>query len=457
MTLGEAVSREFLPLRSLYAMAGEIAATPPPSETEGSGTSEEGEDGTFRIGTYNILTGQGGGIQSALRAVEAMGIDVGIFQETKLTGGIHPRKGHGYSVFATDAPSKWCGGIALFWRDCLGCAVEEHREWGPNVLSFHLVTGRGRYYCIGAYCPPSDVDNNTVCDIQRAWERCPKGYLPLLMGDLNANIERPLSERDVAVAEQAAAMDVVDMSRQFRQRRRQWVRGRWTWRRKRRTRWISSHPDYILAREATRRRFTNCALRLSNHHDSDHRATVATINGGNSKWLKRYRKRRSRFPLRLPRMGPHTKMDAGFKVLKEKVIVPGPREYKSNDWISKGTWALVDRRAGLRREGKLNQSRARRIGREIKASLQADRVARAARVAEEVCELLAEGNLKEAWRCLRGWYRTAEDRPPTPCYQTLEKQTRERVELYARREAKGEAIPINVDPADVKDDTPSDG
>ena len=82
---------------------------------------------------------------------------------------------------------------------------------------------------------------------------------------------------------------------------------------------------------------------------------------------------------------------------------------------------------------------------------------REAKVAEEVCKLLAEGNLKEAWQCLRVRYRTVEDRPPTPYYQTLEKQTCERVELYARREAKGEAIPINVDPADVKDDTPSDG
>ena len=108
-------------------MAGEIEATPPPSETEGSGTSEEGEDGTFRIGTYNILTGQGGGIQSALRAVEAMGIDVGVFQETKLTGGIHPRKGHGYSVFATDAPSKWCRGVALFWLDCMDA------PWGSTA------------------------------------------------------------------------------------------------------------------------------------------------------------------------------------------------------------------------------------------------------------------------------------------------------------------------------------
>ena len=68
---------------------------------------------------------------------------------------------------------------------------------------------------------------------------------------------------------------------------------------------------------------------------------------GDSKWLKRYRKRRSRFPIRLPRMGPHTKMDAGFQVLNETVIVPGPREYQSNDLISKGTWMLLDQCAGL--------------------------------------------------------------------------------------------------------------
>ena len=71
----------------------------------------------------------------------------------------------------------------------------------------------------------------------------------MLLGDLNADLETPRSERDVAVAEQAAAMDVTDMSRCFRQRSRKWVRGRWTWRQRRRGRWVSSHPDYIMVRE----------------------------------------------------------------------------------------------------------------------------------------------------------------------------------------------------------------
>ena len=156
----------------------------------------------------------------ALRAMEKLGVDVGVFQETKITGGIYPRTGFGYSVLAMDAPSRWCGGVALFWRDCMRCAVEEQRVWGPNVVTCQLVTGRGRFYCIGAYCPPSDVENKTLRDIQRTWVKCPKGSQPILLGDLNANIQLPQSERDIAIAEQAALMDVSDMSRNFRQRRR---------------------------------------------------------------------------------------------------------------------------------------------------------------------------------------------------------------------------------------------
>ena len=77
-------------------------AIPPPSQPEGSGT--------FRMATFNIRTGRGGGIMSALRAMEDLRVDVGVFQETKITNHIYPRTGFGYSVFATDAPSQWCGG-----------------------------------------------------------------------------------------------------------------------------------------------------------------------------------------------------------------------------------------------------------------------------------------------------------------------------------------------------------
>ena len=184
---------------------------------------------------------------SGLRAMDQMGVDVAVFQETKVTHGVYPRSGHGYSVFAADTSRKRCGGVALVWRDCDSCAVEEQKSWGANVLSCHLITGRGKYYLIGAYCPPSDLDDTAIQDVQRAWGKCPKGYEPLLLGDLNANIESPKSRRDVAASDQAAGMDVHDMSRCFRQRRRNWVRGRWTWRKLRRGRMVSSHPDYLFS------------------------------------------------------------------------------------------------------------------------------------------------------------------------------------------------------------------
>jgi hypothetical protein len=46
--------------------------------------------------------------------MEAMGVDLGVFLETKLMGGIHTQNLSGYSVVASNAPSAHQGGIALF-------------------------------------------------------------------------------------------------------------------------------------------------------------------------------------------------------------------------------------------------------------------------------------------------------------------------------------------------------
>ncbi len=69
----------------------------------------------------------------------------------------------------------------------------------------------------------------------------------------------------------------------------------------------------------------------------------------------------------------------------------------------------VDKRATLRRQGNLPLHIARQLGCEIKASLAADRRQRAANAAAEVKSHLGNGAVKEAWRTLKGWYRSAED------------------------------------------------
>ena len=97
-----------------------------------------------------------------------------------------------------------------------------------------------------------------------------------------------------------------------------------------------------------------------------------------------------------------------------------------------GTWALVDERAKLRHLQRLTQAEGRRLGRRIHAALKADRVERAQQAGEKVMGHLGEGNPREAWRTLGGWYKTVSGKAAKPCYHRLERQTAEREALYAR-------------------------
>ena len=268
-----------------------------PSRTDGSET--------LSVATWNIRSGRNGGLESACRALDSLGVDVAVLQETKLTGGIYTRLSSGYSIVATDAPSSHQGGIALAWKDD-GDAfeVEATRIWHPHVLSFQLVTGRDRFFVVGCYMPPGDLEAFEA--VKMAWLACPRGCKPLLIGDLNIDLDSPRDDREDTIAEECDAMDLTEMSQHFCQPRKGLARGRWSWRMQRRRRWVSSRPDYFLAQENSRRCFRRVVLKMPRHHDSDHRAVIASIYGGPLRRIKAYRRRRSRFPIRLPFFGPRT-------------------------------------------------------------------------------------------------------------------------------------------------------
>ena len=213
-------------------------ALEPPSRAEGGGS--------FTVASYNIRSGRNGGLESALRAMKQMGVDCGVLLETKLTEGVYTRWSSGYNVRSTHAPSKWQGGISLFWRTSGTYEIEQVEIRGPNVLSFQLVSGAARWYIIGCYIPPNDL--TTLTHVDEAWRACPKGCLPILLGDLNVNLAAPRNNRDDTIADQVDAMALIDMSTHFRQRRGRRSRGRWTWRMRRGRRWVSSQCDYILGR-----------------------------------------------------------------------------------------------------------------------------------------------------------------------------------------------------------------
>jgi hypothetical protein len=149
-----------------------------------------------------------------------------------------------------------------------------------------------------------------------------------------------------------------------------------------------------------------------------------------------------------------------FKALK--VICEEPETTKAHwrDWMSNSTWLLIKQCTSLRRTGQLRQLEGQRIQRAIHAALKRYRAcaARTAQVGKSIVAKLAEGNVHEAFRHLKGWYREASETQGRPCFQTIERQTVERVELYRQRDSPG--LPIVVAHAEmhakIRDETPGE-
>ena len=113
-------------------------------------------------------------------------MDLGIFQETKFSDGIYTCKLDGYSLIATDAPSQHCGGVAVFYRLSPHFLVETVRQFGPNVVGFHLATGARRWYIIGCYLAPDNT--STIESVVAALKERPRGAVLLVEGDLNTTL-----------------------------------------------------------------------------------------------------------------------------------------------------------------------------------------------------------------------------------------------------------------------------
>jgi hypothetical protein len=145
--------------------------------------------------------------------MKQMGVDCGILLETKLTERVYTRWSSSYNIQSTHVLSKWQGGISLFWRTSETYEIEEVELSGPNVLLFQLVSGAMRWYIMGCYIPPTNLTTLTHAD--EVWRACPKGCLPILLGDLNVNLTALRNERDDMIAKQVDAMALIDMSSHF--------------------------------------------------------------------------------------------------------------------------------------------------------------------------------------------------------------------------------------------------
>ncbi len=238
-------------------------------------------------------------------------------------------------------------------------------------LTFVLVTGSTRFFAVGCYIPPNNL--SILAIIKQAWNECPCGHTPILLGDLNINLRSPRDERDQKISEVVEdVMGLSDLSQHFRQQSCGSVRGRWTWRMRRGRRWITSQCDYFLGRATNHRKFCSIRLRTPSCHNSDHRAIITNICVGSATRMMAYRKRMAKFPLKLP-SGPQEELCALFEELRLDVEAPPKRAQPHNSWISTPTWALINKRAMLQQQGKLLKQASRRIGRQIVAGLMGDR------------------------------------------------------------------------------------
>ena len=138
------------------------------------------EEVPIRFGTYNICNGRNGGLELALRGVSQANMDLGIFQETKVTDRIYTRGSDGYSVVVTDAPSRHHGGVAFFHWPAPYFAVEAVQQFQPNVVVFQLETGGRRWYIVGCYLAPDDT--STIESVVVALKERPRGAKLLVAG-----------------------------------------------------------------------------------------------------------------------------------------------------------------------------------------------------------------------------------------------------------------------------------
>ena len=74
----------------------------------------------------------------------------------------------------------------MFYREGAGFVVEEVQQYGPNVLSFEVVSGQRRCYIVGCYIAPDDAQR--IERVVTALGDQPKGTALVVAGDLNTDL-----------------------------------------------------------------------------------------------------------------------------------------------------------------------------------------------------------------------------------------------------------------------------
>ena len=88
-------------------------------------------------------------MEYTLRVMSQAKMDLGVFQETKVTEGIYTRESSGYRVVSTEALIAHSGRVDVFYRAAEHFSVGELHIFIANVVSFHLASSDQWWFIVG--------------------------------------------------------------------------------------------------------------------------------------------------------------------------------------------------------------------------------------------------------------------------------------------------------------------
>ena len=95
----------------------------------------------IRFVTFDIRNGRNRGLELVLRGMSQANMDLGIFQETKITNSVYTCGSDGYSVVATDAPIRHHGRVAVVYWPLPRFALGAVQQFRLNVVGFQMSMG----------------------------------------------------------------------------------------------------------------------------------------------------------------------------------------------------------------------------------------------------------------------------------------------------------------------------
>jgi hypothetical protein len=157
-----------------------------------------------------------------------------------------------------------------------------------------------------------------------------------------------------------------------------------------------TQPDYIMARAGEMAQVKGVGFRSPRFLHLDHLAVVANIWVARKGRLKNYRCACQKFVLTLP-LGPKDANTTTFDTLAAECVEHKKKRSPGKDWISKGTWRLIAKRASLLHSGKIRQAAAHQMKRKVQAALKANKSRLTAKVGESIVSELSQGNVQDAF------------------------------------------------------------